>query len=118
MKFYYFSTHLLIDVRNNINWSWVIDYPNFIFSYAPKNLTAVVVSVTVYVTYPETSIFERHTATQRFIFQLISFPIVAFYLREGVQFRGWCYIFWRAGQNFRKINIINEEKKTDNRVNI
>ena len=35
--------------RNNVNWwSLVIDHPNFIFSYAPKKLPALVVSETVY----------------------------------------------------------------------
>ena len=35
--------------RNNVNWwSLIIDHPNFIFSYAPKMLPALVVSATVY----------------------------------------------------------------------
>ena len=33
-----------------------MDHPNFIVSYAPKKLTALVVSVTAYVTCRETSI--------------------------------------------------------------
>ena len=43
-------------------WSWVIDHSNFIFSYAPKKLTARVVSVTVYaaLAYRETSIWAPH----------------------------------------------------------
>ena len=38
-------------------------------------------------------------------------------IKDGVQLR--CYIFWLVGQNFDKINLINEKKKqTYNRVNI
>ena len=56
MKLCYFSAHHLIVVGNNVIRIRVIDHPNFIFSYAPKKLTALVLSVTVRVTYRQTSI--------------------------------------------------------------
>ena len=37
MKFH-FSTHHFIGVGNKVNWSGIIDHPNFIFSHAPKKL--------------------------------------------------------------------------------
>ena len=76
-KFCYFSTHHLIGVGNNVNWSWVIDHPNCIVSYAPKKLTALVVSMTLYVTYRETFIWAPHGHSA-------SFSTLLFYCGAGV----------------------------------